>query len=250
VAQDTTRRRRVLLILEVAEDLEVARSALESAGYDVQSRSSPIGATVEIVRSAIDVVVVDVGFDVMSGDRFAELIRRNDRLDHVGLVLVSGGNAQAAQRLAQNVGADAGLTSSGLRHTLLHAVEASLARSTRRKSASSPPPGSTTVLVLSSEGFSVSLEDGRQLVGRDPSCRFVIDHPSVSRRHAVIEVQGGRARIEDLGSHNGTKVNDAAIDSATDLDVGDVVRVGQIELVLRVKTELTRETIEVDEESL
>jgi CheY-like chemotaxis protein len=247
---DPSRKRRILLILEDVAAREEATSVLTEGGYDVHSRTSPIGATVEIVRSDIDVVVVDVGFDVMSGDRFAELIRRNDRLDHVGLILVSGGKAEAAQRLAQNVGADAGLAATSLEHTLLHAVEAALARGARRRSASTPPPGSTTALVLCSDVFAIALEEGRQLIGRDPACRFVINDPSVSRRHAAIEVRGVRARIEDLGSHNGTKVNETLIEGPTDLDVGDLIRVGQIELVLRVKTMLTRETVEIDEELL
>ena len=44
------------------------------------------------------------------------------------------------------------------------------------------------------------------VIGRDPSCDFVIDHPSLSRRHAQLRLEGGAATVQDLGSTNGTRV--------------------------------------------
>ncbi len=53
------------------------------------------------------------------------------------------------------------------------------------------------------------------------------DDPEISRRHARI-VRGARGQltIQDLGSANGTFVNDERIDAPRTLGVGDVVRVG------------------------
>lgn len=49
----------------------------------------------------------------------------------------------------------------------------------------------------------------------------------MSRRHALILLQSdGRFLITDLGSSNGTFVNDARVESAV-LDDGDFVRVGK-----------------------
>jgi ABC-type multidrug transport system ATPase subunit len=64
-------------------------------------------------------------------------------------------------------------------------------------------------------------------VGRARDNDVVIDDPVVSGRHARIVVEGGRARIEDLGSSNGTAVNarERRIDSAP-LDEADVVFLG------------------------
>ena len=39
-------------------------------------------------------------------------------------------------------------------------------------------------------------------IGRDPGCTFVIDHPSLSRRHAVVRFDS-QPTIQDLGSTNG-----------------------------------------------
>ena len=50
--------------------------------------------------------------------------------------------------------------------------------------------------------------DSPALIGRDADlCQVVIPNGSVSRRHAVIAHDGNRFTIEDLGSRNGTYVN-------------------------------------------
>lgn len=41
------------------------------------------------------------------------------------------------------------------------------------------------------------------VVGRDPECDIVIEHPTVSRRHCVMTFQDGQWRIQDLQSTNG-----------------------------------------------
>ena len=42
-------------------------------------------------------------------------------------------------------------------------------------------------------------------IGRDPNCEVFLNDRTVSRRHAHLSIQGGRAIIEDLGSLNGTR---------------------------------------------
>ena len=59
------------------------------------------------------------------------------------------------------------------------------------------------------------------------------DDPELSRRHArVARRLDGELTIEDIGSSNGTYVNDERIEGLSRLAVGDVVRVGTT--VLRV----------------
>jgi CheY-like chemotaxis protein len=242
---------RVLLILDHEDERRTATAILEGAGYGVKSRTSPIGATVEIVRAGIDAVVIDVHIAVMSGDRFAALVRRNDRLDHVGLVLLSNESPPEIARLVAEVGADAGLPRSALGSALLDAVKKALARAGSLRP-SHPPvaSGSKTILILRTDRFALPLVEGRQLIGRDPDCRFVLNHPSVSRQHAAVEVHGIRARIEDLGSSNGTLVNDVVVEGERDLDIGDVIRIGDEELVLAVRTQISRETAQLDKDEI
>src|SRR4051812_23231674 len=59
------------------------------------------------------------------------------------------------------------------------------------------------------------------------------DDPEISRRHARISRgSDGRLTVEDLGSSNGTFVNDQPIDAPRELGPGDVVKLGRT--VLRV----------------
>jgi GAF domain-containing protein len=54
----------------------------------------------------------------------------------------------------------------------------------------------------------VTLPDGSGpfALGRDAQCEVVIDHPSISRRHAVLSRDGEAWRITDSGSKNGIRV--------------------------------------------
>jgi DNA-binding winged helix-turn-helix (wHTH) protein len=55
-------------------------------------------------------------------------------------------------------------------------------------------------------GRRVALLDREYVIGRDAACDICLDHVSVSRRHARLVVDGATARLEDLGSKNGTTV--------------------------------------------
>ena len=49
----------------------------------------------------------------------------------------------------------------------------------------------------------------------------------VSRKHAVITVRDGRLVLDDLGSHNGTYIDDRKITAATPLQREQLLRVGR-----------------------
>src|SRR3954468_17000156 len=71
-------------------------------------------------------------------------------------------------------------------------------------------------------------------IGREPSLPLHLDQDhQASRRHARITAQGGRAIVEDLGSTNGTYVNEQPIHSPRILTPGDRVRTGLTVLELR-----------------
>lgn len=69
------------------------------------------------------------------------------------------------------------------------------------------------------------LTEAQLTVGRDESCGFRIDDSSVSRRHALIERNEDVYHVTDLGSTNGTCVNESRVESAT-LAPGDRVQFG------------------------
>jgi DNA-binding winged helix-turn-helix (wHTH) protein len=93
------------------------------------------------------------------------------------------------------------------------------------------PSSKRHVLVWS--GAEIRLAEGSNLVGREPPAAIVIAHPSVSREHARIEVEGERAHLEDLGSKNGTWRGETRITGKTSLADGDELRVGAVRLTYR-----------------
>lgn len=78
------------------------------------------------------------------------------------------------------------------------------------------------------------LETGINVLGRDPSVAIYIEHPSVSRRHARISVEGNAAVLDDLKSRNGTFLDGRRIDGPTMLHQGAVIGLGAITLTFRV----------------
>jgi DNA-binding SARP family transcriptional activator len=79
------------------------------------------------------------------------------------------------------------------------------------------------------DGQVVLLVSGRALVGRDPSALVRLVDSRVSRRHAEIEVDGGRFVLRDLGSTNGTAVNGERV-TEQELRHDDLVSIGGVEL--------------------
>jgi predicted nucleic acid-binding Zn-ribbon protein len=62
-------------------------------------------------------------------------------------------------------------------------------------------------------------------IGRHPECAITVSQPSVSRRHARVWFEGGVYCVEDLGSSNGTYINNQRVTKATLTD-GSELRCG------------------------
>jgi len=78
-----------------------------------------------------------------------------------------------------------------------------------------------------------SLSDGENVVGRGPESVLWVDDETVSREHARIRIEGEKAILEDLGSHNGTFVGRRQIKAPTVLRNGDQIRLGHLRLTFR-----------------
>jgi hypothetical protein len=74
------------------------------------------------------------------------------------------------------------------------------------------------------------LEGERLTVGSAPDNDVVIDGPSVSRVHAVVQHLNGRWFIEDCGSRNGTMVNKRRLSGMVVLNSKDEVSLGRVPL--------------------
>ncbi len=75
-------------------------------------------------------------------------------------------------------------------------------------------------------GRRITLEGKNVIIGRSSKCELQIDQESVSRNHAKITYDGQRYVIEDLGSTNGTYVNDTLVERHYLRD-GDQLKIGR-----------------------
>ena len=99
----------------------------------------------------------------------------------------------------------------------------------------------------------IVLEDGDNTIGRDPECTVWLDASGVSRRHARIRtVRGDDAVVlQDLGSKNGTLVQDSPIAGEVRLTDGAVIQIGSVQLTLRVwSDDKSRETERIPKRKL
>lgn len=76
-------------------------------------------------------------------------------------------------------------------------------------------------------GKKYDLAPGVTAIGRDPLATIVLDVDSVSRSHARIDVGSEGTFVSDLGSTNGTFVNDGQIVRSV-LNAGDLLKVGDV----------------------
>jgi pSer/pThr/pTyr-binding forkhead associated (FHA) protein len=73
-------------------------------------------------------------------------------------------------------------------------------------------------------------------VGRGPANTIVVPDTFASAEHALISWRGGQWWLEDLGSRNGTRLNDETVTTPAVLSAGDVISVGQVKLKVEIET--------------
>ncbi len=87
-------------------------------------------------------------------------------------------------------------------------------------------------------------------IGRAIECDVVITSKSVSREHTRIRRDGRRWFVDDLGSTNGTYLNDERVIGSLNLLDGDILKVGDVTFVFHDPDTTTRESpipdLEVD----
>src|SRR5208283_3416305 len=77
-------------------------------------------------------------------------------------------------------------------------------------------------------------------IGSGSENDFVIEHATVSRKHAIICREAERCTIADQGSTNGTFVNGRRINRATSINPGDEISFGAVRFALLGGTGVVR----------
>ena len=90
-----------------------------------------------------------------------------------------------------------------------------------------PAPGRHLALEDGGEVLLVALDRDVLHIGRSPSADIVLDDATVSRRHAVIALQDGRAVLLDDRSRHGVVVNGERVGRAVLRD-GDIIQLGGV----------------------
>ena len=100
-----------------------------------------------------------------------------------------------------------------------------------------PPPkrtkrtrGAPRVLMItqgSQAGQSAELADGVVLIGRGADAQLSLDDDYVSTRHARVVSGENGIYLEDLGSTNGSYVNNQRITAPTTVSLSDTIRIGR-----------------------
>lgn len=73
------------------------------------------------------------------------------------------------------------------------------------------------------------------IIGRSPTTDLPIADETVSSRHARVSYHHNQWWVEDLGSTNGTYLNDERVSVSTVLIAGDELRCGQVSMLIGIK---------------
>ena len=96
------------------------------------------------------------------------------------------------------------------------------------------PPGPSEVVVYADGAKPRNVKTtASMVVGRAPECELLLADTYVSQQHARIFGKNGSWYVEDLGSTNGTFVNEQKLAAPAMVQPGDRVRVGTTVLELR-----------------
>lgn len=112
-------------------------------------------------------------------------------------------------------------------------------RDVARAAHAQPAAASIALIVRRSGGTSLSPGQTLRLgsfnsLGRSPRNQIVLDDTFVSSEHAIIRLRDGAFWLEDLGSTNGTLLNERPVDRPVALEPGDVIGIGDIRLEVSV----------------
>lgn len=78
------------------------------------------------------------------------------------------------------------------------------------------------------------LPNSATVIGRRRDCDLRIPLMPVSRRHCQVTFNSESLKVRDLGSRNGTYLNNKRIDDETPIKAGDYLTIGPLTFLLRI----------------
>ena len=115
----------ILVVDDCAVELQVTRLFLINAGFEVITRSRPIGTAAEILRMKPDIVLLDVLMPGgLTGDKITKLIRESGIATKI--VLHSGKENNELRELSKECGADGYIKKTNDKHEFINKVKSFL----------------------------------------------------------------------------------------------------------------------------
>lgn len=107
------------------------------------------------------------------------------------------------------------------------------------------PKTEATLHILMRDGSVVErdLNADETKIGKAPQNDIILPDASVSSSHAMISLADGVFTLSDLGSRNGTFVNDVRIHDSRKLNHGDLIRMGHCTITFRLKEAETTQSM-------
>ena len=84
------------------------------------------------------------------------------------------------------------------------------------------------------KGARFLIDQNQSSIGRATESQIFLDDVTVSRKHAAIEVEGGVFTLIDLGSLNGTYLNNQSVAKSA-LKTGDEIQIGKFHMLFITK---------------
>ena len=82
------------------------------------------------------------------------------------------------------------------------------------------------------DGVTQPFSEARITIGRRTDNQVILDADNISRNHVAVERREGRYFVCDLGSANGTYLNEERMDDSVELSEGDRLRIGNYTLTV------------------
>lgn len=113
-------------------------------------------------------------------------------------------------------------------------IYADLRGPTREKDKAQVTP-ITLITIIDQEKIRKHFTKPEIIIGRDPACDFPLDDFMISARHCKLSYHHKQWWAEDLGSTNGSYLNNTLIETAVVLTDGDDLQLGQIHVTIQIE---------------
>jgi len=99
-------RKKIMIVDDSEIVLELTKSVLEDAGFEIVTRNTPFGTSNAIVREKPDLVLLDVSMPALSGNSIVELAKKDDALKNTKILLYSDRSTEELDGIMAKCGAD------------------------------------------------------------------------------------------------------------------------------------------------